>query len=100
MTLKFPLNDGKKLSYAIDILLLTVDKYGLLCCFHYVGVVFRSFKLALGHVYFGEMGESDSETLQVALIQCYEGGGQPGGAGITLSKAVGMSVLINAISDS
>jgi len=77
VTLKFSLNDEKKLSLPIDILLLTVDKYGFLCCFHYLREVFRSFKLALGHVYFGEMGESDSETLQVALIQCCEGGGQP-----------------------
>ena len=78
----------KEVELPIDILLLTVDKYGFLCCFHYLREVFRSFKLALGHVYFGEMGESDSETLQVALIQCCEGGGQPGGAGITLPKAV------------
>ncbi|XP_074630935.1 death domain-containing ATP nucleosidase-like [Acropora palmata] len=36
------------------------------------------------------MGEIDSETLQIALMQCCEGGGQPVGAGVTLPKAVDM----------
>ena len=36
------------------------------------------------------MGKIDSETPQLALIQCCEGGGQPGGAGITPPKAVEM----------
>ena len=34
------------------------------------------------------MGEIDSQKLQIALMQCCEGGGQPGGAGIRLPKAV------------
>ncbi|XP_029185660.1 death domain-containing ATP nucleosidase-like isoform X2 [Acropora muricata] len=72
----------------IDILLTTVDKYGFLCCFHYLREVFKSFQLAIGHVYFGEMGKSNSKKLQIALIQCCEGGGHPGGAGIMVPKAV------------
>ena len=36
------------------------------------------------------MGEREREKLQVALLQCCEGGGQPGGAGIMLPKAVEM----------
>ena len=88
--LKVPSQRWEEVELPIDILLLTVDKYGFLCCFHYLREVFRSFKLALGHVYFGEMGESDSEKLQVALMQCCEGGGQPGGAGIMVPKAVEM----------
>ena len=88
--LKVPSKRWEEVELPIDILLLTVDKYGFLCCFHYLREVFRSFKLALGHVYFGEMGESDSEKLQVALMQCCEGGGQPGGAGIMVPKAVEM----------
>ena len=74
----------------IDILLTTVDKYGFLCCFHYLREVFKSFQLALGYVYFGEIGKTKSKKLQIALIQCCEGGGQPGGAGIIVPKAVEM----------
>ena len=36
------------------------------------------------------MGKTDSETPQLGLIQRCEGGGQPGGASITLPKAVEM----------
>ena len=88
--LKVPSKRWGEVELPIDILLLTVDKYGFLCCFHYLREVFRSFKLALGHVYFGEMGESNGEKLKIALMQCCEGGGQPGGAGVTLPKAVEM----------
>ena len=44
----------------IDILLTTVDKYGFLCCFYFLRV-FKSFQLALGHIYFGEMGKTNSK---------------------------------------
>ena len=88
--LKVPSRRWKEVELPIDILLLTVDKYGFLRCFHYLREVFRSFKLVLGYVYFGEMGEIDSDTLQIALIQCCEGGGQPGGACVTLPKVVEM----------
>ena len=39
-------------------------------------------------MYFGEIGESDREKLQVALMQCCEGGGQSSSTGSTLPKAV------------
>ena len=39
-------------------------------------------------MYFGQIGESNSKKLQIALMQCFEGGGQPGGAGIMVPKAV------------
>ena len=45
----------------IDILLTTVDKYAFLCGFHYFREVFKSFQLALGHIYFGEMGKTNSK---------------------------------------
>ena len=86
--LKVPSKRWGEVELPIDILLVTVDKYGFLCCFHYLRKVFRSFKLALGLVYFGEIGESNSKKLQIALMQCCEGGGQPGGAGIMVPKAV------------
>ena len=86
--LKVPSKRWEEVKLPIDILLLTADKYGFLYCFHYLREVFRSFELALGHVFFGKMGESDSETLQIALTQCCEGGGHPGGAGIMVPKAV------------
>ena len=88
--LKAPFKRWEEVELPIDILLLTVNTHGFLCCFPYLREVFRSFKLALGHVYFGEMSESDSEKLKIALMQCSEGGGQPGGTGITLPKAVEM----------
>ncbi|XP_029185678.2 uncharacterized protein LOC114953568 [Acropora millepora] len=88
--LKVPSKPWKEVKLPIDILLLTVDKYGFSCCFHYLREVFRSFNLALGYVYFGEMGEIDSETLQIALMQCCEGGGQPDDTGATLPKTAEM----------
>ena len=86
--LKVPSKRWREVQLPIDILLLTIDKYGFLCCFRYLREVFRSFTLALGPVYFGEMGEIDCGKLQIALMQCCEGGGKPGGTGITLPKAV------------
>ena len=61
--LKVPSKRWKEVELPIHILLLTVDKYGFLCCFHYLRGAFRSFILVLGYVYFGEIGEIDSETL-------------------------------------
>ena len=86
--LEVPSKPWEKVELPIDILLLTVNTHGFLCCFHYLQDVFRSFKLALGHVYFGEIGKTNSKKLQIALMQCCEGGGQPGGAGIMVPKAV------------
>ncbi|XP_067031602.1 death domain-containing ATP nucleosidase-like isoform X2 [Acropora muricata] len=80
----------KEVELPIDILLMTVDKNGFLCCFHYLREVFKSFQLALGYVYFGEIGKANRKKLQIALIQCCEGGGRPGGAGIIVPKAVEM----------
>ena len=48
--LKVPSRCWKEIKLPIDILLLTVDKYGFLCCFHYLREVFRSFNLALDYV--------------------------------------------------
>ena len=61
--LKVPSKRWKEVELPIHILLLTVNKYGFLCCFHYLRGAFRSFKLVLGYVYFGEIGEIDSETI-------------------------------------
>lgn len=72
----------------IDILLLTVNGYGFLYCYHYLREVFKSYTLTLGFVYFGEMGGEGEERLTIALMQCYEGGGMPGGASIVVPKAV------------
>ena len=88
--LKFPSKRWKEVELPIHILLLTVDKYGSFCCFHNLRGAFRSFILALGYVYFSERGEIDSETPQIALIQCCDGGSQPDDTGVTLPKAVEM----------
>ena len=86
--LKVPSKRWEEVELPIDILLLTVNTHGFLCCFHYLREVFRSSQFALGHVYFGEMGKTNSKKLQIALMQSCEGGSQPGGAGIMVPKAV------------
>lgn len=88
--LKAPSKRWSEFEQTIDILLLTVNTHGFLCCFKYLEEVFKSFNSDLGFVFFGKMGEREREKLRVALLQCCEGGGQPGGAGITLPKAVEM----------
>lgn len=78
----------KDVQLPIDILLLAVKDCELLSCYYYLSDVFRSYTRALGFVHFGNMGKGERKKLKVALITCSEGGGEPGGAVIVVSKAV------------
>ena len=68
--LKAPSKRWSELDQTIDILLLTVNTHGFLCCFQYLQEVFKSSNSDLGFVFFGKMGEREREKLQVALLQC------------------------------
>lgn len=64
----------------IDILLLAVRDEDFLSCYHFLREVVRSYKIRLGHVYFGNLGKDGGLKLKVGLITCSEGGGgDPGG---------------------
>ena len=72
----------------IDILLLAVKDCEFLSCYYFMSDVFRSYTRTLGYVYFGNIGKDGDQKLKVALMTCLEGGGEPGGAAIVLTKAV------------
>ena len=59
----------------IDILLLAVRDEDFLSCYHFLREVVRSYKIRLGHVYFGNLGKDGGLKLKVGLITCSEGGG-------------------------
>ena len=72
----------------IDILLLTAKDCEFLSCLSYLNPgYYRTYKLDLGFVYLGEMGNGDVK-LQVALIQCNVGSGVPQESTIVVPKAV------------
>ena len=68
----------------VDILLLTTEACEFLACFAFLKNSFKTYYRNLGYVYFGTMGESEEETLKVALMRCSSG---PGGALIVIKHA-------------
>ena len=72
----------------VDILLLTVEDCEFLACYAFMKNRFRSYRKDLGFVYFGNMSESESEPLKVALMKCCEGSSGPGGSLIATKNAV------------
>ena len=73
----------------IDILLLAVRDEDFLSCYHFLREVVRSYKIRLGHVYFGNLGKDGGLKLKVGLITCSEGGGgDPGGPAMAVKNAV------------
>ena len=72
----------------VDILLLTVEDCEFLACCTFMKNRFKSYHKDLGFVYFGNMGESESEQLKVALMKCCEGSSGPGGSLIVTKNAV------------
>ena len=72
----------------VDILLLTVEDCEFLACYAYLKNSFKSYRKDLGPVYFGNMGESESKPLKVALMKCLEGSSGPGGSLIVTKNAV------------
>ena len=73
----------------VDILLLTAGSCDFLSCFSFLDQPFRTYKLGLGYVYFGRMGNvSDQEKLKVALINCSSGAAIRGGSLTVARNAV------------
>ncbi|XP_073255240.1 uncharacterized protein [Porites lutea] len=72
----------------VDILLLTVEDCEFLACYTYLTNAFKSYHMNLGHVYFGTMGESGEESLNVALMRCSKGSSGPSGSLVTVKNAV------------
>ena len=72
----------------VDILLLTVEDCEFLACYAFMKNPFKSYRKDLGFVYFGNMGERESEPLKVALMKCCEGSSGPGGSQIVTKNAV------------
>ena len=72
----------------VDILLLTVEDCEFLACYAFMKNRFKSYHKDLGFVYFGNMGESESEPLKVALMKCCEGSSGPGSSLIVTKNAV------------
>ena len=72
----------------VDILLLTVEDCEFLACYALMKNPFKSYRKDLGFVYFGNMGERESEPLKVALMKCCEGSSGPGGSQIVTKNAV------------
>ena len=73
----------------VDILLLTVESRDFLSCFSLLDKPFKSYKLGIGYVYFGRMGDaSDQEKLKIALINCPKGAATPGGSLTAVLNAV------------
>ena len=72
----------------VDILLLTMEDCEFLACYALMKNPFKSYRKALGYVYFGNMGESESEPLKVALMKCCEGSFGPGGPQMVTKNAV------------
>ena len=69
----------------VDILLLTTEACEFLACFAFLKNSFKTYYRDLGYVYFGTMGESEEETLKVALMRCSSG---PDDALIVIKNAV------------
>ena len=67
----------------VDILLLTTEACEFLACFAFLKNSFKTYYRDLGFVYFGTMGESEEETLKVALMKC-----SPGPDGALIKNAV------------
>ena len=72
----------------VDILLLTVEDCEFTACLAFLANSFKSYHMVVGYVYFGTMGESEEETLKVALMRCSEGSSGPGGTLIVIKNAV------------
>ena len=73
----------------IDILLLTTESIDFLSCFSLLDRPFKSYKVEIGHVYFGGMGDcSDQEKLKIALMNCPKGSMTPGGSSTVVLNAV------------
>ena len=72
----------------VDILLLTVEDCEFLACYAFMKNPFKSYRKDLGFVYFGNVGESESEQLKVALMKCCEGSSGPGSSLIVTKNAV------------
>ena len=72
----------------IDILLLTVKDCEFLNCLSILNPDFlRSHNKEIGFVFFGKMGDDDSQ-LKIAVIQCNVGSSVPNGSAIVVPKAV------------
>ena len=56
-----------------DVLLLTVKDVEFLSCYAYLDNITKSYHVALGAVYFGEMGDEGREKVRVSLVRCYGG---------------------------
>ena len=73
----------------IDILLLSVESCDFLSCFSLLEQPFKCYKLEIGLVYFGYMGDaSEQEKLKVALVNCAKGAATPGGSLTVVRNAV------------
>ena len=78
------LNRWSVVQLLVDILLLTTEACEFLACFAFLKNSFKTYHRDLGYVYVGTMGESEEETLKVALMRCSSG---PGGALIVIKNA-------------
>ena len=72
----------------IDILLLTVEDWEFLACYHYLRDSFKSYEKSIGFVYFGKMGDDEDESLKVALVKCSKESLDPGGSQTSAKNAV------------
>ena len=73
----------------IDILLLTVESCDFLSCFSLLDQPFKSYKVEIGPVYFGRMGDTSyQEKLKVASMNCSKGAATPGGSLTAVLNAV------------
>ena len=74
----------------IDILLLTSEEScDFLSCFSLLDQPFTCYKMEIGFVFFGRMGDvSDQEKLKVALMSCSKGAATPGGS---------LTMVLNAV---
>ena len=86
--LKITTKKWEDVQLPIDIMLLAVKDCEFLSCYCYLSDVFKSYTRALGFVTFGHIGRDEGKKLKVALFTCSEGGGEPGGAVIAVSKGV------------
>lgn len=74
----------------IDILLLTSgENSDFLSCFSFLGQPFKCYRLSIGFVYFGYMGNGSAhEKLKVALTTCSKGSAAAGGSLAVVQEAV------------
>lgn len=71
-----------------DIVLLTVEEYEFLACYQQLKDPYRWWFDDIGYVYFEGVDHGQEEKVNVALLKCYSGSAGPGGALITVKKAV------------